>query len=169
MSSGKKAKIALTLALLLLSLSGTAAGYAIIRLYKTEILVRHTYDVEVSLGDLESSLTQVGRSRVEYVNSGTQQSLDMFRDAVEKVPPALARIRQLTADNPSQQVLCDRLEANAKQRVDASEQSVELKQQNQSDATMQLQFAFEVAKTSFDTAVIAEQMKSSEDALLQQR
>ena len=52
MSSGKKAKIALALALLLLSVSGLAAGVAIARLYRAETQVRHTYDVEVAIGEI---------------------------------------------------------------------------------------------------------------------
>jgi len=61
----KKAKVALALALTLLCLSGIAAGFVIDRLYAAEAQVHHTYDVEVAIGDLESSLTSVGRSRVE--------------------------------------------------------------------------------------------------------
>ena len=133
MFSSRKAKIALALALLLLSLSGIAAGLAIARLYRAESLVRHSYDVELAIGDLESTLTDVGRTRVAYVNSPTPESLKSFFTAVGNVGSALAGIRQLTSDNPAQQALCDRLEKNANQRVAASRESVELKQQNRSD------------------------------------
>ena len=98
MSSSQKAKIALALALLLLCLSGLAAGFVIDRLYQAEAQVHHTYDVEVSIGDLESSLTSVGRSRVAYVDSATPQSLQQFYDAVTEVGVAIGKIRRLTTD-----------------------------------------------------------------------
>ena len=169
MASSQKARIALTLALFLLCLSGIAAGFAIDRLYRAETLVRHTYDVEVAAGDLESVLAEVGRSRVAYIDSATPESLQHFWDAVGNVGPALARVRQLTTDNPAQQELCDRLDSNASQRVAASQKSVELKQQNQSDPSKELQFSVEVAKTALDTASITQQMRRNEDKLLEQR
>src|SRR5271165_6985453 len=103
MSRSQRAKIALALALLLLCLSGIGAGFVIDRLYVAETQVRHTYDVEVAIGDLESSLTSVGRNRVAYVDSATPQTLQAFGDAVTTVGTALARIRNLTSDNPTEQ------------------------------------------------------------------
>jgi len=169
MSSSEKAKIALALALLLLCLSGIAAGFAIDHLYRAENLIRHTYDLEVAIGDVESSLTSVGRSRVAYLDSATPQSLQTFEDSVKEVSVALARIRQLSADNPTQQAMCDRLEINADQRVAISRESVELKQQNQSTPEKQLQLTSAVARTAYDTAAISHQMRGNEDSLLQQR
>ena len=74
MSRSQRAKIALALALLLLCLSGIAAGFVIDRLYRAEAQVHHTYDVEVAIGDVESSLTTVGRSRVAYVEFADPRS-----------------------------------------------------------------------------------------------
>jgi signal transduction histidine kinase len=131
--------------------------------------VRHTYDVEVAIGDLESSLTEVGRSRIGYINSGTPESLKSFSDAIDNVGSALARIRQLTRDNPAQIALFQRLEENAKQREAVSQHSVELKQQNQSDPTEEMQATFDAAKAAFDTELITQAMRRNEDRLLAQR
>ncbi|HEV7966340.1 MAG TPA: CHASE3 domain-containing protein [Candidatus Acidoferrales bacterium] len=169
MSSTQKAKIALALALALLCFSGLAAGMVISRLFRAQALVRHTYEVEVAIGDLESKLTEVGRNRAAYVDSATPESLKNFWDAVHLVGPALAGIRQLTGDNPAQQALCDRLESNIGQRVALSRQLVELKQRNQSTPQTESQNASEVAKTAFDTARITRQMKQIEQTLLEQR
>jgi signal transduction histidine kinase len=169
MSSSQKAKIALALALVLLCLSGIAAGLVIFRLYDSQALIRHTFEVEVGVGDLESTLTEVGRTRVAYVDSATPESLINFWTAVGKVGPALTRIRQLTIDNPAQLALCDRLESNASQRIAASERSVELRQQNQSAPQKEVEFTSEIARTAFDTAMITGQMKRNEHTLLEQR
>ncbi len=79
--------MAIALALLLLCLSGIAAGFVIDRLYKTEAQVHHTYDVEVAIGDVESSLTTVGRSRVAYTDAPSAESLEGFEDAVKEASP----------------------------------------------------------------------------------
>jgi len=169
MSSSQKAKIALALALILLCLSGFAAGVVIFRVYEAQALIRHTYEVEVAIGDLESTLTEVGRTRVAYVDSATPQSLNDFWSAVGAVEPALARVRQLTSDNPAQLALCDRLESNASERIAGSRRSVELRQQNQSDPQKEVQFTSEIARTAFDTATITGRMKQREHTLLEQR
>jgi signal transduction histidine kinase len=169
MSRSQRAKIALALALLLLCSSGIAAGFVIDRLYRAEALVHHTYDVEVAIGDSESSLTTVGRSRVAYINAPSPETLQGFEDAVKEVSVAIGKLRQLTADNAAQQAMCDRLEAVADQRVGISRESVKLIQQNQSTPEKQLQVNADVAKTAYDTAAITQQMRRNEDALLQQR
>jgi signal transduction histidine kinase len=169
MPSNRNAKIVLALALLLLALSGTAAGMAIARLYGSEALVRHTYDVEVAVGDLESSLAEVGRYRVSYVDATTPDVLQSFGEAVDKAQAALARIRSLTKDNPFQQALCDRLAANVNERLATSRQAVELKQTHRSTPESELRLTLEVAKTAFDTATISQQMRRHEDELLEQR
>ncbi len=169
MSSSRNAKVAFAVALLLLFLSGFAAGSLIIRLYSSEALIRHTYDVEVALGDLETSLTSVGRNRVAYINSGSAESLRDYTDAAKEVGAVVARIRQLTSDNPAQQKLCDQLAANANQRIAVAQASVDLRTQNRSDSEKQFELTATVARATFDTAAITQQMRNNEDALLQER
>ena len=169
MSSSRKAQVAFALALFLLVLSGLAAGSLIVRLYSSEALVRHTYDIEVALGDLETSLTSMGRNRVAYIGSGSSESLRDFADAEKEVGVVLARIRQLTIDNPAQQKLCDQLAANANRRIAVSQASVDLRTQNRSNPEKQFELTAAVARTTFDTAVITQQMRGNEDALLQER
>ena len=132
-------------------------------------MIRHTYDVEVALGDLETSLTSVGRNRVAYINSGSTESLQDFTDAEKEVGAVVGRIRQLTSDNPAQQKLCDELDANANERIAVVQASVDLRTQNRSDPEKQFELTAAVAKTTFDTAAITQQMRNNEDALLQQR
>ena len=169
MSSSRNAKVAFAVALLLLFLSGFAAGSLIIRLYSSEALIRHTYDIEVALGDLETSLTSVGRNRVAYINSGSAESLRDYTDAAKEVGAVVARIRQLTSDNPAQQKLCDQLAANANERIAVAQASVDLRTRNQSDSEKQFELTAAVARATFDTAAITQQMRANEDALLQER
>ncbi|MGD0962436.1 MAG: ATP-binding protein [Candidatus Acidiferrales bacterium] len=169
MSSNEKARLTLFVALLLLTLSGIGASVAIIRLYLSEGWVRHTYTVEVALGDLESALAGVGTSRVAYIDSPSSESWQKFRDAIQKVPVVIARIRSLTSDSPNSGGLCDRLQENADRRIALSVQSVELVQRNQSGPTQQMQLTAEVGETAVATATIEHEMRGNEDNLLAQR
>lgn len=169
MSHNQRAKTALALALLLLGLSGAAAGFVIDRLSQAEAMVHHTYDVEVAIGDLESSLTGVGRSRVAYLDSPSEATLGAFQSSVAEVGSAMARIRQLTVDNPVQQEFSGRLQKVADERISTARQSVELVETHQSDPEKQLQITFAAAKNAYETAAITRQMRDSEDALLRQR
>ena len=150
-----------SLALALLCFSGIAATVTIVRLYDTQALVNHTYRVEVSLGDLESALGEVGRNRVAYISSGTADAFANFTAATKRIAPALARVRQLTSDNPAQQALCDRLDANANQRMAPSFASVELKRQGRDDPAEQLDINSEVSKAGFETAALSQQMRQN--------
>jgi len=169
MASNSQKKLTLSIALILLCISAVGASLTIVRLYVTENWIRHTYTIEVALGDLDSALTAAGRDRIAYVNTGTPEALQAFEDATTKVPPALARIRQLTIDNAAEQVLCDRLDANATRRLGASFESVRLKQENETDSSKQMALTVEVAEAAGETAAIAQQMRSNEDLLLAQR
>ena len=169
MTRTQRAKIALAVALLLLGTSGIAAGFVIERLIRAEALVHHTYDVEVAVGDFESSLTAMGQNRVAYVDTASPDSLQAYKDAVKNVGPALAKIRQLTLDNPTQQALCDRLQSIADSRIGISQESVDMVLQNRSHPEDQLQMNAAVAKTAFDTTAVTRQMRQTEDDLLQQR
>jgi signal transduction histidine kinase len=157
------------IALFLLCVSGVAATVTIIHLYTSEALVNHTYAVEVSIGDVESALAEVGRHRVAYVDSGSTLALEDFKASTFKVAQALAQVRQLTRDNPAEQTLCSRLELNARERMAPSFNSVELRRQSQSDPRKELQLTSEVAKAARQTALLLQEMRQNEDRLLELR
>ncbi len=168
-SSKERARLTLVIALLLLAISGAGASIAIVRLYLTEGWVRHTYTVEVALGDLGSALAGMGGSRVAYIDSPGVESLQKFEDAKKKVPEALARIRSLASDNPSQAALVDELQQKAEHRMDVTQQSIALVQQNQSSLARQMQLTAEIGESAIATEAIEQQMHRNEDALLEQR
>jgi signal transduction histidine kinase len=164
----QRAKNAFFAALLLLCVSGIAAGFVIDRLVRAEAQVQHSYDVEVAIGDFESSLTVVGQSRVAYINSPSPEALQHFEGAVQDVGTVLARVRQMT-HNANQQALCDQLQAAADRRIALSRESVDVVRQNRSDPEKQSQLTFAVAQSTFETTAISQQMRRNEDQLLQQR
>ncbi|MGH9561975.1 MAG: sensor histidine kinase, partial [Terracidiphilus sp.] len=165
-SPHEKARLTLVIAIVLLALSGLGAAVAIGRLYLSEGWVRHTYTVEVALGDLESALAGVGRGRIAYVESPSPAGLQNFNQAVQDVFSTITRLRSLTNDNADEQSLCNLLQQNAQRRVSPSVASVALAQQNKTDPIQQMQLTSKVAASAIETAGIVEQMRNREDALL---
>src|SRR5271154_5493604 len=109
MSRPLKPRLVFLFAIILLMLSGIATGATVYRLYEGERWVRHTFEVEVAVGAIESSLSRAGRSRSAFVN-GDAHALLEFDDARNDVFSNLGRVRGLTADNQEQQGRCDRLQ-----------------------------------------------------------
>jgi len=169
MSPDAKAKLTLALALGLLCLSAISAGFTIARLSITEKWVRHTYDVEVAIGDVESALTVVGRSRVAYITSRSPQDLAAFGAATAAVPEAFTRLRQLVNDNSTEMATANNLQDKANDRLAISIRSVDLAQRNVDDVIREAAMTTDVARASAATAEIADQMRQNEDVLLRER
>ena len=157
----------LTLGLLLVSaISGTWMVY---RLYTTENLVRHTYDVMLSINSVTSNLAKAGRFRLAFLENGTTSFVDEFVSARALVHSDIASLRSLILDNPEQLANCDQLEAAANLRLGILQQSVERKQAGLSEPMEENSTTGEVVKTSFEAAAIAGRMNSVEAALLEKR
>src|ERR1700690_552486 len=75
MSSRKQAALAFGSALILLLACGGAASVTVVRFLNADKWVSHSYDVQLTLGDLQSALSVVARTRTSYMNSGDQSVL----------------------------------------------------------------------------------------------
>ncbi len=164
-----KANLAFFLAVTLLIVSGLSASFFIYRVLESERLVRHTYEMEVVLGQVDTALAKAGRSRVAFVDSGDPAKLADFQSAKEAVAFKLEELRYLIAGNPELQKLFNQLEMATNQRLGVMQQGVELKKQGRSDAQTQAAITSQIVDYAFQTASASDAMKQIEDQLLQQR
>jgi CHASE3 domain sensor protein len=102
MSSRKKAKLAFGSALVLLFICGSAATITIVQLLQSAKWIAHTYDVQVSLGDIQAALSLAGRTRSNYLNSGEASLIPQYETAKTQIHRKIAEINRLTKDNPMQ-------------------------------------------------------------------
>jgi signal transduction histidine kinase len=116
MHSRKKAKLAFASALVFLLIATTAAGFVIVRLSASLRWIAHTYDVQVALGDINSTLTVAGRARASFELDADEAALHSFGAAVAGIPAKFARLEQLLADNPDQMEALHRLQDLENQR-----------------------------------------------------
>src|ERR1700677_4678795 len=118
MRSQLKPKSAFALAVGFMVLSGALAGITISKLYTSEKWVRHSYQILLELGQLQSNLSRLGRDRRAFLDSGDSRFTRDFSEAREEVAVELANVRALTADNSIQRTNCSRLEDSVNKRLE---------------------------------------------------
>ena len=129
MSSVQTPRRIFLLALTLLVLSALSASWLIYRLFYMENLVRHTYDVLLTIDTVTSNLAKAGRYRMAYMENGNATFADEFEAARIEEHTDLSRLRALVSDSPDQIAACARLEAAADARLAVLQASIEAKNQ----------------------------------------
>jgi signal transduction histidine kinase len=156
-------------ALILLLLSGVATGWTLYNLYRGDQWVRHTYEVELSLGSIESDLAKAGRSRTMFFESGDAQYVQAFADARTETLSDLARLRELIADNPDQVARSYRLEAAAKGRLGVTGQGIETAKARPADKLAQSDLTATLVEWAVQTTTVESEMSRAEEILLRRR
>ena len=167
MRSQLKPKSAFALAVGFLVLSGALAGITIFKLYTSENWVRHSYQILLELGQLQSNLSRLGRDRRAFLDSADGRFTGDFSEARGEVSAELASLRNLTADNSVQQTNCSGLEDSVDRRVEMLEESIQLGGSANSD--QQRQFTDEVVNSAFETGATCDRMEQIEQDLLEKR
>ena len=169
MRSPRHAKLIFASALALLSVAGIAAAITIERLSQTTDWVAHTYQVQIGARGIEATLTDAARARAAYATSASDIYIPQFYAAVGKVPGQLARLKQLTADNSTQQQNCLKLEALVKKRVDVLNASVESHKSGVRDPAAEDEFARTNNTVASQVAGLIDNIVNEEETLLQMR
>src|SRR5207244_7771294 len=76
----------------------------------TDRWVIHTFEVLTELEDTLSLLKDAETGQRGYLLTGRDRYLEPYRDAVDRIPAKLDRLKELTADNPRQQARFPELE-----------------------------------------------------------
>ncbi|HEY4710228.1 MAG TPA: CHASE3 domain-containing protein [Candidatus Acidoferrales bacterium] len=169
MSSANKARLAFGLALGLLLLGGIATAVTIAMLVSSARWVAHTYEVKTALGEVNSSVSSAARARFDYVHSGDPGYLPQYESLKQEIRAHLEHVRDLTRDNPSQQLLAGRLNDFAEQRLALLDASVELQRSGQTDPGAQDRFTLAGVDSAASLATIQQQMQNQEQILLDRR
>jgi signal transduction histidine kinase len=169
MPSRKKARLAFASALALLLICGAATTVTIGQLIKSAKWIAHTYDVQVSLGDVQTAFSAAARARTNYLNSGDTAYLPEYDGAKTQVHRAIARIRELTKDNSMQGAAANRLEDLMLRRLELLDTSVEIRKTGPLDEMTQLRLSRENVAATTDFMDVVESMMQAERGLLAQR
>src|SRR5690242_16717094 len=108
------------------------------RLIDQDLLVSHTHDV---LGELEatiSTMTDAETGERGYIITGEARYLQPYETAVEQISNHIARLQQLTADNPSQQARIPVLKQKIDSRLNRMKNGIDLRRKGDVEGTRQL-------------------------------
>ena len=169
MSPRRKAGIAFTTAIVLLTIGGIATGITIWNLIESLRWLAHSYQVEVALGDIDSTLTRAARARAVYVQDGDPDFYRQFAQSLNSIAPEMGNMEHLVADNPLQTDLIKRLETVTRERADLLQKSVKLRHDGVSDPGAQADMGRDSLNLGLDQSDLVHQMQANEAGLIGQR
>lgn len=107
----------LAVALVLLLLAGGQLYRSFQEYVETSRWIAHTYQVLDALGDVTSDIRELESGQRAYLITGQELYLAEHESKADRIQSTLARIAQLTADNPRQQLRSAALSQQAQQRL----------------------------------------------------
>jgi len=129
---------------------------------RTQELLRAIQEVETNIASIESG--QRG-----HIITGTEDFLHRFRKGRTRVADSLAKVRELTADNPVQQSRLAELEPIIARRIDFADQTISSRSQQGFAAAQQLVATGTCTQLSDAIYALLEEMRNDEFALLDKR
>ncbi len=169
MSPRRKAGIAFTTAIVLLTIGGIATGITIWNLLESLRWLAHSYQVEVALGDIDSTLTRAARARAVYVQTNDPDYYRQFGQSLNAIAPQLGAMEHLVSDNPLQIDLIKRLETVTHARAEVLQKSVKLRHDGVDDPGAQADMGRDSLNLGLDQSDLVHQMQANESGLIGQR
>jgi PAS domain S-box-containing protein len=132
--SNRKVQLALGAAILALLVLGVTSYRAIASSTESERVVRHTHEVLEKLQNLLSAMESIESSYRGFALTGKESYLDSYRVSIVSAGQDEATVRNLTVDNPKQQILIPTLGRLAAQKIQFGERIISLRQKTGMEA-----------------------------------
>jgi PAS domain S-box-containing protein len=159
----------LAVAAVVLVLIGVLSYISIVRFHRDVRLVDHTHQVQNSLTQLMGDLTAAESAERAYVITGNADQQQAYSAAAERVDKQLAHIRELTRDNPTQQMNLDALAPLMAERMNLLQHRQDLRRTTGLEA-VQAEMATHMGKRVRDSIQqLVSNMESEENRLMAER
>jgi methyl-accepting chemotaxis protein len=132
---GKKVAGGFALSFLLMLAIGIVAFRGINSLTRTNALVVQTQDVVERIAELLSLAKDAETGQRGYVITADEAYLEPYQTAITRMPAVIQQLRQLTADNASQQKRLDALEPLIAAKLAELKQTIELRRKGDLEQT----------------------------------
>jgi CHASE3 domain sensor protein len=99
-------------------------------------LARNTLKVLAQIETAMGSITDLETGQRGFVLTGQAAYLEPYEDGLKTLPGEMARLRQLTKDNPPQQQRLDRLDGLVKTKLDELKETIEVRRTRGLDAAV---------------------------------
>ena len=160
---------AFVVALVLLIAMGIVAYRTTKLLVTSKDWVAHTQEVQADLDDVRADIMGAEFSRRGYTITNDETLLDEYRSAVADLPRAMARLRQLTADNPSRKSKLDELQSLIDRTLSLQAGAVESRRHGRPDLQQDIQITHQTAGLAEQTSALIQAIDNDENRLLAQR
>ncbi|MBI5278110.1 MAG: CHASE3 domain-containing protein [Burkholderiales bacterium] len=166
---GTKIAAGFGVALAIFAIVGAVAYRGTTRLVEASELRQHTYEVLRRLAEIESLALEMQNGVRGYAITGQDKELEPYRAAIERTDKVSQELRQLTADNPSQQRRLDALAPLVGSRIDFSREAIEAVRAKGPEAGVQLIKAGRGGALTTEIRKLINQMEIEEQDLLGKR
>jgi len=124
----RKVQFAFGSAILALLIVGTVSYRAIIVSNESDQWVKHTYRVLTNLNNLLASLQSIQASYRGFALTGDVSLLQSYRDSIDSAAEVEATVRDLTVDNPRQQIRIPVLELLIAEKIHFGDTVIDVRQ-----------------------------------------
>ncbi|MDZ8053400.1 MAG: ATP-binding protein [Aulosira sp. ZfuVER01] len=126
--------------------------------------VKHTHEAMKSLIDIFATLTDAEAGRRGYILFGERSELERYNQAIQSLNAKVKKLQKQLADDPSQQQQLIKLKALIFQRVEFSQESLNLQQLGKSTVALQ---ATKINQTRGEIRQTLAQLQVREEELLE--
>ena len=169
MLSRPNARLIFASAIFMLMACGIASVWTFYRIYLGEKWVRHTYIVQVLVGDIESDLARMGRARQTYLQTADEQYLQDIEATRAELFDKISQVKAMVQDNTEQESASEKLEQAAYGRCHTLDESLQLVESGKSTHEAQDDYSAQMVNWSRQTSAIADSMRDEESRLLDRR
>ena len=165
----RMAWVAFAVALILLVGMGWVAYRTTQLLVTSKDWVTHTHEVQANLDDVRADIMGAEFSRRGYTITNDENLLNDYRSAVADLPLAMARLRQLTVDNPVRKSKIDQLQSLIDQSVSLQRGAVESRRSGRPDLQQDIRITRQTALLADQTRALIQTLENDETRLLAER
>lgn len=137
------------------------------QLIQSDDKVEHTHEVLKTLTDVFVNLTDAESGGRGYILFRDEEELELYNSAIQSIAPKIKRLRQLTADNPSQQRRLAILDSLISQRIALFQQSVDLYQEGKTAKPAQSPLVVESKRNRDEIRKVIAEIQREEEQLLE--
>jgi len=131
--------------------------------------VAHTQEVQANLDDVRADIIGAEFSRRGYTITNDETLLNDYRSALADLPRAIARLRQLTADNPSRKASLDELQSLIDRNLSLQQGAVESRRSGHPDLQQDVRITQQTARLAEQTNALIHAIDNDENQLLSAR
>ncbi len=153
----------------LLLVCGSATAWILYRIYFGEEWVRHTYSVQLLVAEIESDVSETGRSRQMFLQTSDTRYLKRIEAMRGELFDKLPQLRAMVHDNLDEESTSQKLEQAVKARFFIMDESLQLLKSGKSTHEAQDDYSTELVVSSQRCAVLAQAMRNVEGNLLDRR